>query len=141
VVSVSAVGAQARKARYSNYGIRDVDVTAPGGDVDQIPDTPDHDTGVLTTVNNGGWIHFGGTSAAAPHVAGVVALIRSTHPTWSPRQVTAALARQADRLPCPPGGVYDPGDTGAWLAHCEGGRSGRGFYGHGLVDALDAVTR
>ena len=141
VVIVSAVGAQARKTRYSNYGIRDVDVTAPGGDVGQFPDTPSRNTGVLTTMNNGAYIYFGGTSAAAPHVAGVVALIRSTHPRWSPPQVTAALARQADRLPCPPGGVYDPDGTGAWLAHCEGGRSGKGFYGAGLVDALDAVTR
>jgi subtilisin family serine protease len=141
VVTVSAVGAQKRKANYSNYGIRDVDVTAPGGDADQIPDTGDHNPGVLTTVNDGAWIYFGGTSAASPHVAGVLALIRSTHPRWSAARVTAALERQADRLPCPPGGVYDPGGTGEWLAHCEGGRSGKGFYGHGLVDALDAVTR
>jgi subtilisin family serine protease len=141
VVSVSGVGAEERKARYGNYGIRDVDVTAPSGDIDQIPDTPDHNTGILTSVNNGQWSYFGGTSAAAPHVAGVVALIRSTHPGWSPRQVAAALARQADRIPCPPGGVYDPDGTGTWLAHCEGGRSGQGFYGFGQVDALDAVTR
>jgi subtilisin family serine protease len=140
VVSVSAVGAEERKTRYSNYGIRDVDVTAPGGDVDQLSDTPDHNTGILTTANRGGWIYFGGTSAAAPHVAGVVALIRGTHPGWSPRRVTTALTHQADRLPCPPG-EYDPGGTGAWLAHCEGGRSGQGFYGYGQVDALDAVTR
>jgi hypothetical protein len=26
-------------------------------------------------------------------------------------------------------------------AHCQGGRSGKGFYGHGLFDTLDAVTR
>ena len=141
VVTVSAVGALERKARYSNYGIRDVDVTAPSGDVDQIPDTPDHNTGILTTVNNGQWTYFGGTSAAAPHVAGVIALIRSTHPRWTAQQVTAALTRQADRLPCPPGGRYDPDGTGAWLAHCEGGRSGQGFYGHGQIDALAAVTR
>jgi subtilisin family serine protease len=141
VVTVSAVGAQQRKARYSNYGIRDVDVTAPANDVDQLPDTPDHNPGILTSVNNGQWSYFGGTSAAAPHVAGVVALIRSTHPRWSPRQVTAALAHQADRLPCPPGGTYDPDGTGDWLAHCQGGRSGQGFYGYGQVDALDAVTR
>jgi subtilisin family serine protease len=140
VVTVSAVGAQARKARYANYGIHDVDVTAPANDVGQLPDTPDGNPGILTTVNDGAWTYFGGTSAAAPHVAGVVALIRSTHPGWSPRQVTAALSRQADRLPCPPGG-YDPDGTGTWLAHCEGGRSGQGFYGSGQVDALAAVTR
>lgn len=141
VVAVSGVGAQERKARSSNYGIRDVDVAAPSGDLHQIPDTPDSNPGVLTTMNNGQWGYFGGTSAAAPHAAGVVALIRGAHPGWSPRQVIAALTRQADRLPCPPGGVFDPDGTGAWLAHCEGGRSGKGFYGHGLIDALDAVTR
>jgi hypothetical protein len=141
VVTVSAVGAQERKTRYSNYGVRDVDVTAPGGDIDQLSDTPDHNTGILTTVNNGQWSYFGGTSAAAPHVAGVVALIRGSHPGWSPRRVVDALGRQADRIPCPPGGVYDPDGTGDWLAYCAGGRSGRGFYGHGQVDALDAVTR
>lgn len=114
---------------------------APGGDVGQIPNTPDQNTGVLTTINNGAWTYFGGTSAAAPHVAGVVALIRSTHPKWSAARVTAALKHRADRIPCPPGGTYDPDGTRTWLAHCRGGRSGQGFYGHGLVDALDVVTR
>lgn len=141
VVTVSGIGAEARKSRNSNYGIRDVDVTAASGDVDQFPGTPSNNPGVLTTMSNGQWGYFGGTSAAAPHVAGVVALIRSTHPDWSPQRVIAALERQADRLPCPPGGVYDPGGTGQWRAYCQGGRSGTGFYGHGLVDALDAVTQ
>ncbi|MPZ82390.1 MAG: S8 family serine peptidase [Actinophytocola sp.] len=141
VVAVSATGAAARKTFYSSYGIRDTDVTAPGGDELQIPDTPDRDPGILTTMNNGAWGYFGGTSAATPHVAGVVALIRGTHPDWSPQQVVAALRRDADPLPCPPGGWFDPDGTGDWLAYCQGGRSGRGFYGSGLVDALDAVTR
>jgi hypothetical protein len=140
VVAVSATGAANRKTFYSSYGIRDLDVTAPGGDALQIPDTPDRDPGILTTMNNGAWGYFGGTSAAAPHVAGVVALIRSTHPGWSPRRVVAALHRDADPLPCPPGGWFDPDGTGDWLAYCQGGRSGRGFYGSGLVDALAAVT-
>jgi len=140
VIGVSGVGAQKRKAQYSSYGIRDVDVTAPTGDVHQIPDTPDGNQGILTTLRNEEWGYFFGTSASSPHVAGVVALIRSTHPGWSPWRVIAALTRHADRIPCPPGGVFDPDGTGAWLAHCEGGRSGQGFYGYGLVDALDAVT-
>lgn len=67
-------------------------------------------------------------------------LIRGTHPGWSPRPVTAALARQADWLPCPPGGGYDPDGTGAWLARCKAaGRAGAA--GAGQVDVLDAVTR
>lgn len=141
VLTVSGVGAQQRKAQYSAYGIRDTDVAAPSGDPNQIPDTPDANPGILTPVNSHEWAYFGGTSAAAPHAAGVVALVRSTHPEWSARQVQAEVRRDADRLPCPPGGVFDPDGTGAWLAYCEGGRSGRGFYGAGLVDALAAVTR
>ena len=139
VLTVSGVGAQKLKTRYSNYGIRDTDVTAPAGDIDQIPDTPDANPGILTPVNRTEWGYFGGTSASSPHVAGVVALVRGTHPDWSARRVQAQVRHDAHRLPCPPGGVFDPGGTGEWLAYCEGGRSGRGFYGAGLVAALAAV--
>jgi hypothetical protein len=54
--------------------------------------------------------------------------------------VFGTLGLEADRIPCPPG-VYDPDGSGAFLATCQGGRSGKGFYGAGLIDALDAVTR
>ncbi|MFI7673482.1 S8 family peptidase [Actinophytocola sp. NPDC049390] len=140
VLIVSGVGADKLKAQYSNYGIRDVDLTAPSGDGNQIPDVPGGNPGVITPVNLGEWGFFGGTSAAAPHAVGVVALLRGTHPDWSAQRVIAAVQRDADRLPCPPGGVFDPDGTGEWLAHCEGGRSGKGFYGSGLVDALAAVA-
>jgi hypothetical protein len=56
-------------------------------------------------------------------------------------QVFGSLGARADRIPCPPGGAYDPDGTGVWAATCQGGQSGKGFYGAGLVDALDAVTR
>jgi hypothetical protein len=141
VLTVSGVGADTLKAQNSNYGIRDSDVTAASGDPGQIPDTPSGNPGIITPVNLDEWGYFGGTSASSPLAAGVVALIRSTHPDWSAGQVLAAVQRDADRLPCPPGGVYDPDGTGDWLAYCEGGRSGWGFYGAGLVDALAAVRQ
>lgn len=141
VLTVSGVGAMKRKTTYSSYGIRDTDVTAPAGGRFQIPNTPDGEPGIITTFDSDDWGYFGGTSAASPHAAGVVALIRSTHPDWPAKRVLAALERDANRLPCPPGGVYDPGGAGQWLAHCQGGRSGWGFYGSGLIDALAAVTR
>jgi subtilisin family serine protease len=140
VVGVSAVGPTGQKSFYSNYGISDTEVTAPGGDSQKIPDTPDGNGRVLSTVLNGGWGYAQGTSMAAPHVAGVVALIRSKHPDWSASRAMRALQQQADRLVCPPN-PYDPDGTGNWLARCQGGRSGQGFYGAGLVDALDAVNR
>jgi subtilisin family serine protease len=140
VVGVSAVGPTAEKSFYSNYGIADTEVTAPGGDSMKIPDTPDRNGRVLSTIPGGRWGYAQGTSMASPHAAGVVALIRSTHPDWSAQQVIVALAGQADRQACP-AGPYDPTGDGTWLAHCQGGESGQGFYGAGLVDALDAVTR
>lgn len=48
-----------------------------------------------------------GTSAAAPHVAGVAALLFERHPGATPRQVWAALARHASR------GGLSPADAGA----------------------------
>ncbi|GFM96339.1 hypothetical protein Sfulv_11500 [Streptomyces fulvorobeus] len=76
---------------------------------------------------------------AAPHVAGVVALIKSTHPRASAYQVKALLTHQADATAC--GAPYDIDGDGAVDAVCEGGTNYNGFYGAGVVDALDAVRR
>jgi subtilisin len=46
---------------------------------------------------DGGWIVATGNSFAAPHVAGLAALVRAKHPTASPFEVKAILAATADR--------------------------------------------
>jgi subtilisin family serine protease len=140
VVGVSSVGPTGQKAYYSNYGISDTEVTAPGGDRMKTPETPDGNGRVLSTIPGGTWGYMQGTSMASPHAAGVLALIRSTHPNWSANRAIQELQRQADRLVCP-ANPYNPSGDGLWLANCQGGASGRGFYGAGLIDALDAVTR
>jgi subtilisin family serine protease len=140
VVGVSAVGPTQRKSYYSNYGVIETDVTAPGGDARVVADTPDGNGRILSTITGGGYGYSQGTSMASPHAVGVVALIRSTHQGWSNNRVMASLGVRADRLACPPG-VYDPTGDGAFLATCQGGPSGKGFYGAGEIDALDAVTR
>lgn len=140
VVGVSAIGPEIRKSFYSNYGVIESDVTAPGGDSRQVAGTPDGNGRILSTIPGGGYGYSQGTSMASPHATGVVALIRSTHQNWPSPLVTASLGLRADRLPCPEG-VYDPDGSGQFLATCQGGASGKGFYGFGVVDALDAVTR
>ncbi len=140
VVGVSSIGPEGRKSYFSNYGITEADVTAPGGDARQVAPTPDANGRILSTIPGGGYGYSQGTSMASPHTAGVIALIRSTHQRWPAGLVMASLGVRADRIACPPG-VYDPDGTGAWLATCQGGRSGQGFYGFGVIDALDAVTR
>lgn len=140
VVGVSSVGPKADKSFFSNYGVGDTEVTAPGGDSRVAADTPDRNGRVLSTVFKGGYGYKQGTSMASPHAAGVAALIRSRHPEWSSNKVISALLQQSDRLPCP-ANPYDPTGDGTWSAHCEGGKNGGGFYGSGMIDALDAVTR
>jgi hypothetical protein len=41
---------------------------------------------------------FNGTSAAAPHVTGVAALIKQQNPTWTPQQIKAFLLNEAEGL-------------------------------------------
>jgi subtilisin family serine protease len=136
VVAVSSVGANQVKASYSSYGLGAVDVTAPGGDVRQKLTNGDNPC-VVSTVP-GGYGNFCGTSMAAPHVAGVAALLASTHPGDTPAQLTKLLNQQAKPVQCP--SDYDLNDTGVQDAYCSGYASFNGFYGHGMVNALAAVA-
>jgi serine protease len=124
VISVAAVDAQRQRTSYSNTG-RFIDVTAPGGNngVDLNGDGfPD---GVLSTggIGNGefGYTFLSGTSMSAPHVAGVLALMKSVNPDLGPDDIDALLIR---------GELSD-----------DLGSPGRDdSYGHGLINAQRAVT-
>ncbi|MFE5715208.1 S8 family serine peptidase [Streptomyces sp. NPDC056501] len=139
VVTVSATGAKDLKASYSNYGLGVIDIAAPGGDRTeyQTPDAPAVNGRILSTTVNGGYNYKAGTSMASPHAAGVLALIKSTHPYASPAALKALLYAQADKRACT--NPYDIEGDGKIDAVCEGGKNKNGFYGAGLIDALDAV--
>ena len=134
VVTVSAVGANKVKATYSSYGLGAVDVTAPGGD--PLQRAGDGSKCVLSTVPDG-YASSCGTSMAVPHASGVAALLASTHPDATPKQLTQLLLAQADPIACP--ADYDLNNTGTQDAYCTGDSTYNSFYGHGLVDALAAV--
>jgi subtilisin family serine protease len=82
------------------------------------------------TANNDGWAAFSGTSAAAPQIAGVCALIKQACPRLTPAEVKDILQRTARDVTtgtCNPrmGNAAGPGPDLA--------------TGHGLVDANRAV--
>ncbi|GAA3307114.1 S8 family serine peptidase [Streptomyces cinereospinus] len=141
VVTVAATGAKGLKSSFSNHGLGVVDIAAPGGDstANQPPQPPATSGLILGTLPGGRWGYMAGTSMASPHVAGVAALIRSTHPYAPPALVKALLYAQADATACTD--PYDIDGDGEVDAVCEGPKNRNGFYGRGTADALDAVTR
>ncbi|NJC29264.1 serine protease [Xanthomonas arboricola] len=112
VIAVAATTSAGAKASYSNFGTG-IDVSAPG-------------SAILSTLNSGtttpgsaSYASYNGTSMAAPHVSGVVALVQSVAPSaLTPAAVETLLKNTARALP------------GA----CSGG------CGAGIVNADAAVT-
>ena len=139
VVTVSATGPTGLTSFYSNYGLGVVEVAAPGGD-SRVPGTEPNGRVLSTVWPGGGWGYKQGTSMAAPHVSGVAALVISLYPDMKPAAVASQLQRTADEQACPDGGTYTPPGAGAVEHVCYGGTANNGFYGHGEVNAYQAVV-
>ena len=112
VIAVAATDQNGSRASFSNYGAG-IDVSAPG-------------VGILSTLNSGttspgpeSYASYNGTSMAAPHVAGVVALMQSAASSpLTPAQVESILKSTARTLP----------------GSCSGG------CGAGIINAQAAVA-
>lgn len=86
----------------------------PGGSLDGGHPKPDlvSFTNVATT-SYGGLDPFGGTSAAAPHVAGAAALLAQAYPHWGPTEIGHALTNSAIDISTP---GFDPRSGAGRLA-------------------------
>ena len=127
VVSVAATDLSDQRSYYSQFNAF-VDIAAPGGDTSTDVDGDGFPDGVLSTVASREGrtqidYSYGfqtGTSMAAPHVAGIVALMKSVNPALTPALLDQLLSSGAITV-----------DLGA---------SGRDDdFGHGRIDALLAV--
>lgn len=85
IVSVAATDRSDKLASYSNYGANSVDIGAPG-------------SAILSTLPNARYGSKNGTSMAAPHVAGAVAILRAYSPTSSALEIKQALMDSADQI-------------------------------------------
>ncbi|MGW8267376.1 MAG: S8 family peptidase [Longimicrobiales bacterium] len=108
-------------AFYSNPGAA-VTLSAPGGDCGELSSCTGSPPSGLPyflymdfSAYPGGYAWMGGTSQAAPHVAGAAGLIMDQNPDLTPRQVAAILTRTAENI-----------------GH-------RQIFGHGMLDVLAAV--
>ena len=110
---------ESRLSSFSNRGLGTIDVAAPGSSI------------LSTIVTDNGYGLKSGTSMASPHVAGVLALMKSVHPTWTPAQMVEKLRSQADDKAC---------NAATRGAVCVGPVEDNSYFGEGVVDALDAVS-
>ncbi|WP_327185648.1 S8 family peptidase [Streptomyces sp. NBC_01334] len=100
VISVAATNRTGAKASYSNYGSL-VDISAPGGQT-----STGTANGILSTLNSGtktpsseSYAYYQGTSMATPHIAGLVALVKSANSALTPAQIETAIKNNARALP------------------------------------------
>ncbi|RMF94148.1 MAG: hypothetical protein D6734_08450 [Candidatus Schekmanbacteria bacterium] len=128
VISVSAVDFNLERAFYSNYGSK-ITIAAPGGDTGADNNNDGYPDGVLSTIDdddgNKGYVYYQGTSMAAPHVAGVVALMQAARlekglSKLTPSEIKTILTETATDLGSP-----------GWDQ----------FYGYGLINAAKAVKK
>ncbi|MHA1954540.1 MAG: S8 family serine peptidase [Candidatus Heimdallarchaeaceae archaeon] len=108
VISVGATAHAKRRADYSNYG-EWTEIVAPVGD---------EGYGLYTTIKNGYYGSYYGTSMAAPQVAGVIALMRSLNHSKTVDEIRDILHKSA----------IDIGEPGYDIEH-----------GYGLLNASKAV--
>lgn len=61
------------------------------------PDLTGPGVNIYSSIPNGGYAFFQGTSMASPHVAGASAVLRQLNPKWKPEDIKSALSSTAKR--------------------------------------------
>ena len=87
IVSVAATDNQDQLCGFSNYGVRDVLIAAPGRDIFSTYSFSDTARTFMS-----------GTSMAAPHVAGALALMKAKFPDRSNQEIINHLLETTDQL-------------------------------------------
>ena len=146
VITVASTDRNGGEAYYTNFGAA-IDVAAPGGAQSGANDP----NGVLSTLNTGtqgpqaeSYAFYQGTSMAAPHVAGVAALIFEKWPAATPDDVENILKNTARSFPatcsqCGSGIVDADAAVDAAIAQ-DGGSGGGGGGGFDVTGSVDNLS-
>ncbi|MFJ8535971.1 S8 family peptidase [Streptomyces sp. NPDC093591] len=130
VISVAASDRQGNRSYYSNFGTV-VDIAAPGGETNSVTSS-----GILSTLNSGtqgpsseSYDYYQGTSMAAPHIAGLAAVMKSANASLTPAQIESAIKTNSRALPgtCSGGcgaGLADAAKTVQAVSGSSGGSTG-----------------
>jgi subtilisin family serine protease len=108
MISVAATDRNDALAYFSNIGVTNVDLAAPG-------------VSILSTSPGNGYRLLQGTSMATPHVSGAAALIWARHPSASAAAVKSLLLASVDPLASVAGRVATSGRLNAASAMCAPG--------------------
>jgi subtilisin family serine protease len=130
VIAVAASTAKNKKALYSNWG-KEIWVCAPSDDVKDNGTIVGPGIATTSSMGNLGNLYtdeFGGTSSAAPLVAGIAALVISANPSLTAKEVKDIIKETADPIDGDnrDAGKYDNNGHSIW-------------YGYGKVNAGKAV--
>ncbi len=83
-LTVAATQGQAKIARFSNFGVKHVDVAAPG-------------VGIQSAMPGGDTLYLSGTSQAAPFVSGVAGKIKDTNSDLSAQEIRRIIMETVDK--------------------------------------------
>ncbi|WP_343488350.1 S8 family peptidase [Allomuricauda sp. d1] len=112
-------------ATFSNYGKNNVDVFAPGDDI-------------YSTMPNNAYDFNGGTSMAAPAVAGIAALIRSYYPNLTAPEVKHILMQSGLKSKA---SVVVSGDPNKSKSFSEISKSGKMVNAYNALLMADSVSK
>lgn len=153
-IAVAAVGSSGVYASYSNYGAN-VFISAPSNGSTYGVTTTDvagsggyNDGSTSTDYSNADYTStFGGTSAATPLVAGVLALAKQVQPNLDTRFAKHLLARTSTKVDAADSSISGGGDGvtsgSAWRSNAAGYQFNEN-YGFGLINAgklVEEATR